>query len=195
MGRDGKQHVLVAGSIEEGLQRLVEEYPALPPPSHDHHHHHQAKSGDGERFGGGDGILTGAVTEGNQEEQKGFPGPGRRSLGRVFVIGGAQIYDRALELDNCERVLWTRLEREWDCDVWFPSGIFVDQHAEDVGQTEEGAEQKRRRWGRRSDDELDAWCGERVAGKKQQQLGEQELEWEVQMWERNRASLGDDGES
>lgn len=186
VGRDGKQHVLVAGSIEEGLQRLVQEYPPLPPPSHQHHH--QAKSGDGERFGGGDGPLMGAVTEeGNREEQEGFSGPGRPSLGRVFVIGGAQIYARALELDNCERVLWTRLEREWDCDVWFPSGVFVDQRAEaDVGPIGGEEERKRKGWGRRSDDELDAWCGESVAGKKQQQqqqqLDDEGLEWEVQMW-------------
>lgn len=182
VGADGKQHVLVAGSMEEGLRRLVREYPPDPPPPH----HHPSKLSGGEGDGG----------RGNQEELGEFAGKKQSpSLGRVFVIGGAQIYASALELDNCERVLWTRLEREWKCDVWFPSGVFVDHDArpEDMNEQVQGeGEPKREGWGRRPDEELNDWCGESVAGEKEEP-GEEGFKYKVEMWERSRASIGNGG--
>ncbi|MCJ1464270.1 dihydrofolate reductase [Pseudocyphellaria aurata] len=179
VGADGKQHVIVAGSMEEGLRLLVQEYPPGPPPPHQ-------KTSGGEGDGGG----------GNQEEPGEFAGkPKSPSLGRVFVIGGAQIYASALELDNCERLLWTRLQREWKCDVWFPSGVFVDDdvRAADTNEPMEGAgETKREGWGRRPDEELNDWCGESIAGEKEEP-GEEGFNYRVEMWERKRVSIGDGG--
>lgn len=175
MGAHGSQHVLVAGSIEEGLRRLGQEYPPLSPPPG----HYQSTSGVGEAATGE--VSRGAVTNENREDQGGFSGTeGRLSLGRVFVMGGAQIYAQTLDLDSCERVLWTRVEREWECDVWFPSGVLV-----------EGGEGGR--WTRRSDDELNAWCGENVAGEKTEERGGHANKWRVEMWERKGARIGNGG--
>lgn len=47
--------------------------------------------------------------------------------GRVFVIGGASIYDAALRLGNAKYILLTRVEPEsgpgYDCDTFFPVDV------------------------------------------------------------------------
>lgn len=47
----------------------------------------------------------------------------RGVLGRVFVIGGAQLYDAALRLEEARYVLLTRVWREYDCDTVFPVDV------------------------------------------------------------------------
>ncbi|KAL1643934.1 hypothetical protein SLS58_004609 [Diplodia intermedia] len=47
----------------------------------------------------------------------------RGALGRVFVIGGAQLYEAALKLDEAESVLLTRVWREYECDTVFPVDV------------------------------------------------------------------------
>lgn len=170
-GADGKQHVLIAGSIEEGLRRLRREYPPLP-------HHHQSQSEDGEGADS-DGVLRETAIEAHHNEKEALSAhPPRPALGRIFVIGGAEIYARALELDLCERVLRTHLKREWKCETWFPPGILAGD-----GDTNEQAGS----WERSSDEDLDAWCGESVAGEQSYELADGTLRWEVEMWERRRA--------
>ena len=44
-----------------------------------------------------------------------------------FVIGGASIYNEALKLEACNRVLLTKIRKQYDCDVHFP--IDVDGEA------------------------------------------------------------------
>jgi dihydrofolate reductase len=39
---------------------------------------------------------------------------------RVFVIGGASIYQTALELPQTKRVLLTKIQKEFECDTYFP---------------------------------------------------------------------------
>jgi dihydrofolate reductase len=39
---------------------------------------------------------------------------------RVFVIGGASIYQTALELPQTKRVLLTKIRKEFECDTYFP---------------------------------------------------------------------------
>ncbi|KAL8825106.1 MAG: hypothetical protein Q9170_007927 [Blastenia crenularia] len=96
-------------------------------------------------------------------------------LGRVFVIGGAEIYKQALEMRECERVLWTRLGREWECDTYFPDGV--------VGDGVEEGEERQNGWRRRTRRELEEWVAEEgVGGLKK----EGEVEFEVSMWERER---------
>lgn len=63
-------------------------------------------------------------------------------LGRVFVIGGAALYKAALETPNARAVLLTRIQRDWECDTFFP----VDVEGEG--------------WTRKSNDELSAFAGE-----------------------------------
>lgn len=189
VGADGKQHVLVAGSLEEALQRLVRDYPPLPPPPPPPppKPSSQSRDGEGGAGGGADEVSHDAVM--GEPPQQPPPPP----LGRVFVIGGAEIYARALRLHSCERILRTLLHREWPADVWFPSSVFVDPQgdadadADSSGNAagEEGEDQGGRLWTRRSDDELDRWCGESVGGEKQHR-DESGFSYRVEMWARNR---------
>jgi dihydrofolate reductase len=39
---------------------------------------------------------------------------------RVYVIGGASIYQTALELPQTKRVLLTKIQKEFECDTYFP---------------------------------------------------------------------------
>src|SRR5579859_1073364 len=44
----------------------------------------------------------------------------RKDLGRVFVIGGAEIYGEAMTLDQCNRILFTEVHSDNETDVNFP---------------------------------------------------------------------------
>jgi dihydrofolate reductase len=39
---------------------------------------------------------------------------------RAFVIGGASVYEQALGLKECDKVLLTKIKREYECDTFFP---------------------------------------------------------------------------
>ncbi|RDA90071.1 hypothetical protein CP533_2913 [Ophiocordyceps camponoti-saundersi (nom. inval.)] len=86
-----------------------------------------------------------------------------RDAHRVFVIGGAQIYDVALRSHATRRVLLTSIERDFDCDTFFPISL-------------PGAPG----WVRRSDDELMRWTGQDMDSASVQ---EGDVKYEFQMWE------------
>ncbi|RDA85790.1 hypothetical protein CP532_6300 [Ophiocordyceps camponoti-leonardi (nom. inval.)] len=86
-----------------------------------------------------------------------------RDAHRVFVIGGAQIYDLALRSGAARRVLLTSVERDFDCDTFFPISL-------------PGAPG----WVRRSDEDLGRWTGQDVDSVSQ---CEGDVEYEFQMWE------------
>lgn len=158
-GGSGEGGVMGVGSLEEGLRRLqegcslgLEEVVGRT---------------DASRVEGGQGEGSGREEE--QESQE------RVQLGRVFVIGGAAIYRCALGMGCCERILWTRLKGEWECDVYFPKGV-MSMDGEAGGCGEYG------RWVRRETEELEKWVGEEgVGGLKK----EGETEFEVCMLERD----------
>jgi len=145
---DGSQEpVLGVGGVEEGLRRLQSIYPAS-----------EAQVEQRRR----DGDL-------GQSGEEGF------GLGRVFVIGGAEVYGLALRMPSCERILWTKLRGEWECDTFFPWEVGRVDRAVDA----DGNGQK---WVRRSVGELEEWVGEEgVGGLKK----EGEVEFEVSMLERD----------
>ncbi|RYO84739.1 hypothetical protein DL766_000228 [Monosporascus sp. MC13-8B] len=87
--------------------------------------------------------------------------------GRVFVIGGAQIYGAALRLREARRVLLTRVMDDFECDTFFPLELSESQTG--------GA------WVKKSKEELDAWTGEAVLEGIQEENG---TKYEFQMWER-----------
>ncbi|KAF2677913.1 hypothetical protein K458DRAFT_446769 [Lentithecium fluviatile CBS 122367] len=91
----------------------------------------------------------------------------RGKIHRVFVIGGASVYHAALELPQAERVLLTKIKKEYDCDTFF--GVDLDR---------EGSG-----WVRRSRGELEEWTGESVqeGGLEQEGVG-----FEFGMYERVR---------
>jgi dihydrofolate reductase len=44
-------------------------------------------------------------------------------LDKVFVVGGATIYNTALELPQTKRVLLTKIHKEFECDTFFPINL------------------------------------------------------------------------
>lgn len=44
-----------------------------------------------------------------------------KTIDQVFVIGGAMLYAGAIHHPDCEKIYLTRLEQEFDCDVFFPA--------------------------------------------------------------------------
>ncbi|KAL8872979.1 MAG: hypothetical protein Q9174_001482 [Haloplaca sp. 1 TL-2023] len=116
-----------------------------------------------------DVIATSSTVDALQQLQS------QHKVGRVFVIGGAEIYRQAIELPECTRVLWTRLDREWECDTWFPKGIIGDGVKEGTSN-EHG-------WRRRSSRELEEWIGEEGIGGIR---SEGDIKFEISMWEREK---------
>jgi dihydrofolate reductase len=89
---------------------------------------------------------------------------GKWTLNRVFVIGGAELYRAALQFQGADRVLRTRILREFECDVHFPLLL---------GQVDG--------WHKANKTQLDEWTGESVPEGVQ---SEKDVEWEFEMWER-----------
>lgn len=90
----------------------------------------------------------------------------RADVARVFIMGGAQIYDAALKLPEARRVLLTSIEREFDCDAFFPLRLG------DGGMTN---------WIKRPRAALEEWTGQEVVEGGQEEAGTQ---YEFQMWEK-----------
>ncbi|KAM3473311.1 hypothetical protein MY8738_008437 [Beauveria namnaoensis] len=88
--------------------------------------------------------------------------------GRVFVIGGGQIYAAVLRRPEARRVLLTSIDAEYECDTFFPIKLGTDEG------TEPG-------WTRRSDEEWKAWTGEETEDGRREEAG---IKYEFQMWER-----------
>ena len=91
---------------------------------------------------------------------------GRQCVGRVFVIGGAEIYRAAVRMEECKRILLTRIRTGFECDTFFPVGL---------GGRGEGG------WVQKGKEALDEWVGEEVPAGVQV---EGEVEYEFEMWER-----------
>jgi dihydrofolate reductase len=97
------------------------------------------------------------------------------TLGRVFVIGGAQIYAAALKLREAKRILLTRVLTDYDCDVSFPLSL------EGEIEGSKGSEGRAPGWVRSTKTKHDAWVGEEVLEGVQEENG---AKYEFQMWER-----------
>ncbi|KAF5532720.1 glutathione S-transferase [Fusarium mexicanum] len=85
-------------------------------------------------------------------------------VGRIFVIGGAQIYDAALRLPEARRILLTSIERDFDCDTFFPVDL------------KDGS------WEEKSREELQEWTGEEIEEGGQEEAG---TKYEFQMLEKH----------
>ncbi|KAM7202350.1 Dihydrofolate reductase-like domain containing protein [Naviculisporaceae sp. PSN 640] len=93
------------------------------------------------------------------------------TIGKVFVIGGGQIYGAALKLPQTKRILLTRVLSDFECDTFFP---LVLGGTENGGIDGEG-------WKRSSQETFNHWVGEDVPEGIQEENGTQ---YEFQMWER-----------
>jgi len=57
---------------------------------------------------------------------------------RVFVIGGAQIYQEAIRHPQCRQVCLTRIDQNFDCDVFFPE---IPRNFHQISASEDFSEQ------------------------------------------------------
>lgn len=91
-------------------------------------------------------------------------------VGRAYIIGGSSIYKTALELPQTNRILLTRISKEYDCDTYFPGTLDATSSP----------------WRRASHAELCNFVGEEVEeGAVAQHAGNEELSLEFQLFERS----------
>ncbi|KAI9742655.1 MAG: dihydrofolate reductase [Claussenomyces sp. TS43310] len=84
------------------------------------------------------------------------------NVGKLFVMGGAEIYNAVMEMEQAKRILMTRIITDFDCETFFPA---MDQHV----------------WHKKSKDELDEWTGEKVPEGIQEENG---VQYVFEMYER-----------
>jgi len=95
----------------------------------------------------------------------------RKDIGKVFVIGGAEIYKAALEDMHAKRILLTRVLTDFECDTFFPVTLNDDGKGE---------------WKKKSKQELDRWVGEEVPNGVQDENG---VQYVFEMYERDQAPV------
>lgn len=83
---------------------------------------------------------------------------------RIYVIGGASIYQKALELPQTKRVLLTKIHKEYECDTFFP----VDLEESSV-------------WRRAGKEEVEEFTGEKIG---EEGVEEQGVRFEFCLFER-----------
>lgn len=110
-----------------------------------------------------DVIVSSSILDGLSELEAAVQNGRAPALGRAYVIGGARVYDAAMELEQTRHVLLTRVAREYECDTFFP----------DL----EGSE----RWARKERRVLEGFVGEEVV---EGGLEEEGVKYEFQLWER-----------
>ena len=114
------------------------------------------------------------------------PGSARHSavqLGRVFVVGGADIYGATLKMQECRRILITNILTQFECDTFFP----FEPNSQD------GDKKGARKWVKRGKSVLDGWVREEVPSGVQSEKG---VEYEFGLWEREDERDGrTDGET
>lgn len=93
-------------------------------------------------------------------------GQGAVTLGRVFVIGGAEIYETALKMRQTVRLLLTRIYADFECDTFFPDF----RHSTEYGK-----------WYRQDQKKLEEWVGEDVD---QGLVVENGVDYEFMLYER-----------
>ena len=86
-----------------------------------------------------------------------------RGFGRVFVIGGGEVYREAMKMDNCRRILFTQVQGDVETDVDFP------------------VEFRKQGWKRITHDGLEEYVGGEV---QKGDITEGSLSYAFQMWER-----------
>lgn len=90
-------------------------------------------------------------------------------LGRIFVIGGTEIFNIALERADLNRILLTSIFATYNCDTFFPILRNASEDSE---------------WVQQSHSELLEWTGEGLAEGRQT---EDDVEYEFMMFKRRQA--------
>lgn len=165
---------------------------------------------DVDNGGGGDVTATKEEDDAGDDEKVEHPASrqeegqeegssqSRIELGRIFIIGGAEIYKSVLADGGADRILWTRLAREYDCDTYFPTGAIPGVASADggssgggggggggaggvKGEEREDVEGEKTKWVQRTREDMESWVGEEGVGGVRK---EGDVEFEVTMWER-----------
>ncbi|KAI9859451.1 MAG: dihydrofolate reductase [Vezdaea acicularis] len=132
---DQDDKVIIVGGLEEALKALW------------------SLDNDLDNTGLGEGGMDGAKSSKSQHQGTETGEPERSQelgrvskfgLGHVFVIGGASIYDLALQLPQTRSILWTRVLTPFDCDTFFPINL------ENPAESE---------WESQNSDQLESWLG------------------------------------
>jgi dihydrofolate reductase len=97
-------------------------------------------------------------------------------IGKIFVIGGAEVYKAALSLPETRRILLTHIRSDTECDTFFPLDLHGQQQQDG---TPGGAENSR--WMEMSQDELEAFAGVKVPRGVQLEAN---IQYEFMMYER-----------
>jgi dihydrofolate reductase len=115
--------------------------------------------------------ADGSVRAGSLDAAARFASDGNLAHQRVFVIGGAQLYNEALPRAETKRILLTRVLDDFECDTFFPVNLGEDGEGQGKGG----------QWKRRTKAELDAWGGETVVEGVQEENG---TKYVFEMWEK-----------
>ncbi|KAH0565598.1 hypothetical protein GP486_001013 [Trichoglossum hirsutum] len=132
------------------------------------------------------GSLEAAVEllggEFSTESSGGADSEGRKlRIGKIFIIGGAEVYKAALSLPETRRILLTSIRSDMDCDTFFPLDLHDQQQGDGTpGGTESG------RWVEMSQDELEAFAGVKVPRGVQLEAN---IQYEFTMYERVDAGV------
>ena len=115
-------------------------------------------------------LLAGQQSSDDGQQQK---LPSDVNISRHFVIGGSSLYEEALKLNSCDRLLLTKIRKPFDCDVFFPT----DPEADSAIQAG---------WRQRTTDQWAAWTGEVEDSKAKATQGEeQQVPYEFCLYERD----------
>ena len=86
-----------------------------------------------------------------------------RGFGRVFVIGGRDVYNEAMNMEECEKILFTEVQGDVETDVDFPVDF------------------RKRGWKLVSHEKLEKYVGGQV---QKGDIVDGRLSYEFQMWEK-----------
>lgn len=89
-----------------------------------------------------------------------------RGFGRIFVIGGGEVYREAMQMANCDRILFTEVNSDIETDVDFPVDF------------------RKAGWKKADHEKLETFVGWEVT---KGDITEGLLSYEFQMWERHAA--------
>ncbi|KAK2592383.1 hypothetical protein QQS21_009902 [Conoideocrella luteorostrata] len=112
------------------------------------------------------GSSSGSSTSSSDSEDNSTP-----ALGRVFIIGGAELCREALQLPWVDRLLLTRVEADVEFDTIFPLKIDRSGNGE---------------WKRQSGEDFRDWAGPSAPVGLQSENG---IEWEAYMFTRTEGSI------
>ncbi|KAI9864127.1 MAG: dihydrofolate reductase [Trichoglossum hirsutum] len=109
-------------------------------------------------------------------------------IGKIFVIGGAELYKAALSLRETRRILLTRIRSDMECDTFFPLDLHGQQQQQQQQQGQDGnpEEAESSRWIEMSQDELEAFAGVEVPRGVQLEAN---IQYEFTMYERVDAGI------